>query len=113
MRAKGLAGGTLQLTVSVPAAGGVKAVAKAAAGRPRKQRTLATASTRARGLTRTEVKLVLRPVERYRPELRRRGLIAGRAIVTYVAARGGRRASASRAIVFRQRVASSRGGGRK
>lgn len=102
VRVKGLAGGRVQLTVSVPAAGGVKAVAKAAAGRPRKQRTLATASARARGLTRSEVKLVLRPVQRYRPELSRRGAITGRAIVTYVAARGGRRASASRAIVFRQ-----------
>lgn len=107
------ADGVVRLTVSVPAAGGVKAVAKAAAGRPRKQRTLATASARARGLSRSEVKLVLRPVERYLPELRRRGLIPGRAIVTYVAARGGRRASATRTIVFRQKAASGRGGGRK
>ena len=78
-RVKGLAGGAVRVTVSVPAAGGVKAVAKAAAGRPRKQRTLAAATARARGLTRSEVKLVLRPVERYRPELRRRRKIAGRA----------------------------------
>jgi Tol biopolymer transport system component len=106
VRVKEVAGGLVQLTVSVPAAGGVKAVAKAAAGRPRKQRTLATASGRARGLTRSDVKLVLRPVERYRLELRRRGAVAGRAIVTYVAARGGRRASATRTIVFRQKADS-------
>lgn len=106
-------GGVVRLVVSVPAAGGVKAVARAAAGRPRKQRILATASGRARGLTRSEVKLVLRPVRRYRPELRRRGVIRGRAIVTYVAARGGRRASATRTIRFRQRLSEPRTGGRK
>ena len=113
VRAKALAGGVVRLTVSVPAGGGVKAVARAAAGQPRKQRTLATASGRARGLTRSEVKLVLRPVARYRPELRRRGEIRGRAVVTYVAARGGRKASATRAIVFRQRASSGGGKGRK
>lgn len=113
VRSRVLAGGKVQLTVSVPAAGGVKAVAKAAAGRPRRQRTLATAVARARGTLRSEVKLVLRPVERYRPELGRRGTIPGRAIVTYVAARGGRRASASRSIVFRERAAGRSAGGRK
>lgn len=110
VRVKELPGGIVQLRVSVPAAGGVKAVAKAAAGKPRKQRILSTATGRTRGLARSEVKLVLRPVERYRPELRRRGAIAGRAIVTYVAARGGRRASVTRTIVFRQRA---EGGGRR
>ncbi|MDQ2631411.1 MAG: hypothetical protein M3Y75_10665 [Actinomycetota bacterium] len=104
VRVKELPGGVVQLTVSVPAAGGVKAVARAAAGRPRKQRTLATASGRARGFTRSQVKLVLRPVARYRAELRRRGEIRGRAIITYVAARGGGKASATRSIVFRQAV---------
>ncbi|HEY5941562.1 MAG TPA: hypothetical protein VIT89_01715 [Solirubrobacterales bacterium] len=95
-------GGVVLITVSVPEAGGVKAVAKAAAGQPRKPRTLATANGRARGIARSEVKLLLRPVERYRPELRRRGVIPGRVIVTYITARGGRRASVSRAIAFRQ-----------
>lgn len=113
VRVKSAAGGKVLLTVSVPAAGGVKAVAKAAAGRPRKQRTLATASGRARGTTRSEVKLVLRPVERYLGELRRRSVISGRAIVTYVAARGGRRASATRTIAFRQQPSNGRAGGRK
>lgn len=113
VRAKELAGGLVRLTVSVPGAGGVKAVARAAAGQPRKQRVLATATARARGLTRSEVKLTLRPVERYRAELRRRGLIRGRAVVTYVAARGGRRASANRSIAFRQGVASDRERGRR
>lgn len=100
VRAKALRGGVVILTVSVPAAGGVKAVAKARAGAPRKLRTLATADARAVGATRSEVRLALRPVRRYRPELRRRGELPGRAIVTYVASRGGRRATVSRRISF-------------
>ena len=96
-------GGTVVVTVSVPAAGGVKALARARAGRPPKQRTLAVAKGRARGSTRSRVRLVLRPVERYRGELRRRAKLRGRVIVTYVAARGSKRASASRRVVFRQR----------
>lgn len=113
VRAKAKPGGVVVLTVSVPAAGGVKAVAKAAAGEPRRQRTLATATSRARGLVRSEVKLTLRPVARYRPELRRRGEIPGRAVVTYVAARGGRKAVATRAIAFRQALGNDRQRGRK
>lgn len=113
VRARAKPGGLVVLTVSVPAAGGVKALAKARAGEPRRPRTLATATARARGLVRSEVKLTLRPVARYRPELRRRGEIKGRAIVAYVAARGGRRAVATRTIVFRQALASGRRGGRK
>ena len=64
--------GRIVLTVSVPAAGGVKAVAKARAGEPRKLRTLATATARARGVARSSVRLLLRPVGRYRAELRER-----------------------------------------
>lgn len=100
-RARSRPGGLVELTVSVPAAGGVRAVAKARAGEPPRQRTLATAKTRARGTKRSTVKLLLAPVERYRPELRRRGQIEARAVVTYVAARGKRKATASRQIVFR------------
>jgi hypothetical protein len=102
IRAKSRPGGVVILTVSVPAAGGVKAVARARAGVPRKLRTLAIAGTRATGTTRSEVRLALRPVRRYRPELRRRGELSGRAVVTYVASHGGRRATASRRISFTQ-----------
>ncbi len=101
-RAKAKPGGVVVLTVSVPAAGGVRAVARAAAGQPRRQRTLATASGRAKGTGRSTVELTLRPVERYRTELRERGVLRGRAVVTYVASRGGRRASTTRQIVFWQ-----------
>ncbi len=102
IRVSSKAGGAIELAVSVPAAGGVKAVAKAMAGHPRKLRTLATAGKRAAGTTRSTVRLLLRPVTRYRDELREREAIPGRVSVSYVASRGGRRASASRRVVFRQ-----------
>ncbi len=100
VRSKG--GGVIVLTVSVPAAGGIKAVASARAGHPRKLRTLATADGRSAGIGRSKVRLVLRPVVRYRRELGARGEIPGRVLVSFVAARGGRRATASRHVVFRQ-----------
>jgi hypothetical protein len=102
IRARSKGAGVVILTISVPAAGGVRAVAKARAGMPRKLRTLATASGRARGLGRSRVRLVLRPVRRYRAELRRRGEISARVAVSFVASRGGRRLNASRRILFRQ-----------
>ena len=102
VRAKVRPGGEVLLTVSVPAAGGVKAVARARAGEPRKLRTLATANARARGTGRSEVQVLLQPVGRYRAELRERGTIRGRASVTYVASRGGRQASASIRVSFRE-----------
>ncbi len=108
IRAKSKSGGVVLLTVSVPAAGGIKAVAKARAGQPRKLRTLATASGRARGVGRSSVRLTLRPVHRYRGELRRLGEILARVTVDFVASRGGRRSSASRRIVFRQTVGAKR-----
>jgi hypothetical protein len=104
IRARSKGGGVVLLTVSVPTGGGVKAVAKARAGKPLKLRTLATASGRARGTGRSRVRLTLRPVRRYRDELRRREAIRGRVFVSFVASRGGRRASASRRILFRQTV---------
>jgi Tol biopolymer transport system component len=93
--------GVVVLTVSVPAAGGVKATARARAGTPRKPRAIATGSARARA--RGRVRIVLRPVRRYRPELRRRGTIAARVQVGYVASRGGRKLRTSARILFRQR----------
>jgi hypothetical protein len=102
LRVRSKAGGAIELSVSVPAAGGVKAVAQARAGQPRKLRTLATTSKRAAGTARSTVRLLLRPVDRYREELSEREAIPGRVSVSYVASRGGRRASASRHVVFRQ-----------
>lgn len=103
-RAQSKPNGIILLTVSIPAAGGVKAVAKARAGSPRKLRTLATAAGRARGSTRSTVRLLLRPVTRYRAELREREAIPGRIFVSYVASRGGRRAATSLRVTFRQQA---------
>ena len=102
VRAKSKADGTVVLTVSVPAAGGTKAVARGHAGNPRKLRTLSTGSARARGAARSEVRILLRPVARYRTELRVRERIPVRVAVDYVASRGGRRAHASVRTAFHQ-----------
>jgi Tol biopolymer transport system component len=101
VRVRSRPGGLILVTVSVPAAGGVEALARARAGRPRKPRTLARATTRARGSGRSEVRIALRPVSRYRAELRSRETIRGRVLVEYVASRGGRRAKASAGVTFR------------
>lgn len=108
VRARNQKGGAVELLVSVPAAGGVRAVAKGRAGEPPRRRTLATDDARARGTKRSTVKLVLEPVDRYRGELHREGKLRARATVTYVAARGGRKATISRSIVFRAEVGNGR-----
>jgi len=100
VRARSRGGGVVDLLVSVPGAGGVRAVAKGRAGEPSRQRTLANDDGRARGTKRTSVKLVLRPVHRYLGELRSQGSLRARATVTYVAARGHQRVSVSRRITF-------------
>jgi hypothetical protein len=112
VHARSRAGGLILLTVSVPAAGGVKAVGRAHAGTPRKARVLGVAKGRAKGKTRSTVRLQLRPVRRYHGELRLREAIPGRVSVTYVASRGGRRATASTRVVFRQVVGSDKRGRR-
>jgi hypothetical protein len=98
-RARARANGVVLLTVRVPAAGGVKAVARARAGKPRRLRILATGSARARAGGRVEIRL--RPVRRYREELRRRGAIPARIAIGYVASRGGRRLNGSLRARFR------------
>ena len=113
VRAKSRPGGEVLLLVSVPAAGGLKAVAKARVGEPRKPRALANETARARGDGRSEVRILLRPVDRYMAELRERGEIRGRVAVGYVASRGGRRASATVGVVFRERLSNAQHGGKR
>jgi hypothetical protein len=108
VRAVAKSHGVVLLTVFVPAAGGVKATARARAGRPRKVRTLGTATARAEGGRPTSVRLVLRTVARYQGELRVRGSIPARMSVNYVASQGGRRASAFRSIRFFESSPSGR-----
>lgn len=104
IRAKSRPGGGILLLVSVPAAGGVKAVAKAQVGEPRQPRTIASGASRSQGASRSEVRILLKPVERYRAELRERKTIRSHVSVSYVASRGGRRASASVRAAFRDRL---------
>lgn len=110
LRASSKPGGAIEITVSVPAAGSIKAEGMARAGEPRKLRTLGTAAGRARGTSRSSVRLSIRPVRRYRAELRARQTIPGHVSVTYVAARGGQRVAASIRTVFRQDVTAKRRG---
>ncbi len=98
-RARSRRDGSVVVAVSVPAAGGVKAVARARAGRPRRLRTLATDSKRARAPG--TVRILLRPVRRYRAELRRRRRVRARIAVSFVASRGGRGLNASVRAVIR------------
>lgn len=100
-RAKSGAKGAIRLTVEVPEAGSVKAVANARAGKPKKVRTFATGTARAPepGV----VRIALRPVRRYRAELRDRGRIRGKARASFVASVGGERATDSVRVVFQQR----------
>jgi len=101
-KARSLSGGRVELMVQVPAAGGLRADAKARAGKPRRQRTIATRSGRPR--KRGRFRIVLRPVKRYRSELKRRKAIRARVGVDYVPARGGRRLRAAVRVTFRQKV---------
>lgn len=108
VRARSQSGGRILLTVSVPAAGGVKAVTKARMGEQRELRALSTDTARAKGTGRSEVRMVLTPVTRYLAELRERASIPGRVFVSYVASQGGRRANTSLRVVLRDQISSSR-----
>ncbi|MDQ3678499.1 MAG: hypothetical protein M3401_17170, partial [Actinomycetota bacterium] len=101
-RARSLSKGRVELMVRVPAAGGLRADAKAQAGKPLRQRTIATRSGRPRKAGR--FRIVLRPVKRYRSELKRRKAIQARVGVDYVPARGGRRLRTGIRVTFRQKV---------
>lgn len=101
-RSRSLSGGRVELLVRVPAAGSVKALAKGRVGKPQRMRSIATASKRARKAGR--VRIVVRPVRRYRAELKRRKRILARVNVGYVAARGGKRLRTSVRVSFRHKV---------
>jgi len=106
-RARSLAGGRVELSVRVPAAGGLRADAKARAGKPARRRTIATGDGRPRAAGR--FRIVLRPVKRYRGELKRRKAIRARVGVDYVPAKGGRRLRTTIRVTFRQKVPRRRG----
>jgi WD40-like Beta Propeller Repeat len=98
VRAKAKADGVVVLTITVPAAGGVKAVATAHTGRPERQHTIASRRTHARG--KGSFNLVIRAGARFRPLLRGGGELHARIRVTFTPAAGGRRLHGSTAVTF-------------
>lgn len=105
VKAKVLKGGVVDLTVTAPGVGGIKATARAGVGKRRRTATVATGTGRARKAGRLKIRL--RIVKRYRSELRRRAKILARVNVSYVASRGGRRANRSFRVTFRQKLPRS------
>jgi hypothetical protein len=98
VRAKAKPGGVVILAITVPAGGGIKAVARARTGKPPKARTIASRKTHARG--KGSVNLVLRPSPRFRPLLRDDHELHARVRVTFTPAAGGRRLHGSTAATF-------------
>ena len=103
--------GNVELSVAAPAVGSLKAVARGRVGvrgrRRGKVRTISTSLVRARKAGR--VRIVLKPVRRYRRELRRRKRLGARVTVTFVASKGGRRVTGSRRVTFRAVTKKRRG----
>jgi len=98
VRAKAKAGGIVVLSITVPAAGGVKALAIAHTGRPPKAHTIASRRTHARG--RGTFNVVMRATERFRPALRGDRKLQARIRVIFTPAAGGRPLHASTAVAF-------------
>lgn len=98
VRAKAKARGVVVLTITVPAAGRIKAVATARTGQPPKPHTIATRRTHARG--RGTFNVVMRAGERFRPALRAGRKLEARIRVTFTPAAGGRRLHGSTGVSF-------------
>ncbi len=98
VRAKAKADGVVVLTITVPAAGGVKALATARTGRPPKSHTIASRRTHARG--KGSFNVVMRAAERFRPALRGGRKLHARVRVTFTPAAGGRRLHGTTAVTF-------------
>lgn len=98
VRAQAKAGGVIVLTISVPAAGAIKAVATARGGKPPRAREIAARQTRARG--KGSFHVVMRAAPRYRAALKRGQELRARVKVTFTPAGGGRRLHASTTVTF-------------
>jgi hypothetical protein len=98
VRATTKAAGVVVLTISVPAAGAIEAIARGRAGKPKKLRTIATRKTRARG--KGSFHVVMRAASRFRPQLRGGGKLPARVSVTFSPSGGGRKLHASTPVVF-------------
>ncbi len=102
VKTRSLRGGVIEVTTSAPAAGAVKVTAKGSAGKGRRKRTVTLSTGAARARKKGLVRIRLRPVRRYRAELRKRKKIVVRLSVQYVAARGNKRLSRSLRATFIQ-----------
>lgn len=98
VRAKAKRDGVVVLTITVPAAGGIKAVASARTGKPPKPHTIARRKTHARG--KGSFNVVLRAAARFRPLLRDERKLHARVRVTFTPAGGGRRLHGSTTVAF-------------
>ncbi len=98
VRAKTKKGGVVVLTISVPAAGAIQAVATARAGKPPKPRTIASRKTHARG--KGSFKVVMRAADPFRRTLRKGSKLRARIRVTFTPAGGGRKLHGSTTAEF-------------
>jgi len=96
-RVRSSRGGVALLTVSVPGAGSLEAVATAPSGHG-KRREIAEGGAQAKH--RGEVRLALRLKTALRTELSREGKVRGRASIAFVPAVGGRRLTTSLPLTF-------------
>lgn len=98
VRAKTKAAGVVVLTISVPAAGKIEAVARGRVGKPPRLRTIAARKTRARG--KGSFNVVMRAAPSFRPRLSKGTELSARVSVTFSPAAGGRKLRASTAASF-------------
>jgi hypothetical protein len=98
LRAKAKPGGVIVLTVTVPAAGGIKAVAKTHLSKRSKAKVIATRKTHARG--KGSLNIVMRASERFRTALQAGRKLNARIRATFTPAAGGKRLHASTAVAL-------------
>jgi len=98
VRAKAKGDGVVVLTITVPAAGSIRAIASGRVGEPPRKRTIASRRTHARG--KGSFNVVMRALARFHPTLRAGREIHARVGVTFSPARGGKRLHASTAVDF-------------
>ncbi|HVQ59814.1 MAG TPA: hypothetical protein VMS60_12985 [Solirubrobacterales bacterium] len=98
VRGKTKKGGVVVLTITVPAAGGIEAVATARTGKPPKPRTVASRKTHVRG--KGTFKVVMRAGAAFRPLLQDGGEIEAKVRVTFSPKGGGRKLHGQTTVEF-------------
>jgi WD40-like Beta Propeller Repeat len=98
VRGKTKKGGVVVLTITVPAAGGIKAVATARTGSPPKPHTIASRKTHVRG--KGTFKVVMRAAAAFRSALRGGRELEARVRVTFSPKGGGRKLHGSTTVEF-------------